>query len=188
MLNGFETFLICVSVISVSVHSWFPLLMSPPDSDVAGKRIEPHITGSHQGAVAWKRAHTVCFPSSGCSEGTKLATRHQQNHFFVLYWCLETLVSPLFSSLSHGGKLCGDLMQGILTVLKTLPLTCVSAQTSTRIIGQGTASPAGIPSQPLGHWLNSWQTPSIARICTSQQHALQKLSSLSSVTHFFSVP
>lgn len=100
MLNGFETFLICVSVISVSVHSWFPLLMSPPDSDVAGKRIEPHITGSHQGAVAWKRAHTVCFPSSGCSEGTKLATRHQQNHFFVLYWCLETLtcVSSLFLS------------------------------------------------------------------------------------------
>lgn len=106
MLNGFEIFLICVSVILVSVHSWFPLLMSPPDSDVAGKRIEPHITGSLQGAAAQKCAHTVsrCFPSSGCSEGTKLATRLQQNLFFVLllmprntYLCLLSF-SPLEKS------------------------------------------------------------------------------------------
>lgn len=137
--------------------------MSPPDSDVAGKRIEPHITGSLQGAAAQKCAHTVsrCFPSSGCSEGTKLATRLQQNLFFVLllmprntYLCLLS-----FSPLSSGEKLCEYLMQGILTVLKTLPLTCELAQTSTRIIGQGTASPAGIPRQPLGAWLNSLTDP-----------------------------
>lgn len=100
VLNGFEIFLVCVSVISVSVHSWFPLSMSPPDSGW-----EKDGANHRQSAAAWKPAHTVggCFPSSGMessksSEGGKLVPRLQQKHFFVLFLMPRDtyLVSPLF--------------------------------------------------------------------------------------------
>lgn len=134
--------------------------MSPPDiNKVAGKRIE---------AVTEVQLHeNVCTQLVGASHPQaalrepSLGTRLQQKHFFVLLLMpKDTCVSSLFS-LCPTEESCVDIsiVQRISVVLETLPFTCESAQTYTRIIGQGTAFPANIPRQPLGLWLNSLTDP-----------------------------
>lgn len=117
MLNVFETFLISVTVIPVSVHRSFPLLMSPPDSsDVARKGIEPHITAGvsgHRGAACKKMCtdgqpvlpiHGFCAALTCKLNGLHPCWRYlqwqqelQQKYFFVLL-SLTKAHRPLFVS------------------------------------------------------------------------------------------
>lgn len=143
MLNVFEAFLISVTVIPVSVHHSFPLLMSPPDSsDVARKGIEPHITAGvsgHRGAACKKTCtdgQLVLPIHSFCTALTyKLYGLHprwrclrwqqelQQKYCFVLLAFTKAyrplFVSHHFSPLSCGRSLCGYLVQGVLAALET---------------------------------------------------------------------
>lgn len=143
MLNVFETFLISVIVIPVSVHRSFPLWMSPPDSsDVARKRIEPHITAGvsgHRGAACKKMCTDgqLVLPIHGfCTALTyKLYRLHPrwrclqwqqelQQKYFLLLLALTKAYRPLFVShhfflLSCGRRLCGYLVQFVSAALET---------------------------------------------------------------------
>lgn len=103
-----------------------------------------------------------------CTECTKQVTKLQQKHLFLLLWGSTDLYSSLFSfsPLSHGRKLCVYLSRGFQQPWR-LSLPPVSQLRPTQgISGRGTASPAGIPGQPPGTWLNSPKDPSLLRSTT----------------------
>lgn len=101
---------------------------------------------------------------------------------------LQTLICISFPSLSHGRKLCGYLMHRISAALETLPPACDLAQMNTRHRWPGNRFPSRHSRAGSGHMAKFLDGPIIAQIGTSQQQALQKLSSHSRVTHIFSVP
>lgn len=191
----------------MSVHSWFPLLMPSPDSsNVAGKRIEPHTTaednGGHQGAACKKTCmysrqvlpiHGFCAALSPklhwvCQAGNQASAKA----FFVLLLLMEVyrplFVSLLFFPAVPWKKAVWYLVQRISAALETLPPTCESAQTYTRHRWPGNRFPSRCSRAASGHMAKLPDGPIDAQISTSQQHALQKLSSHSRVAHFFSVP
>lgn len=124
-----------------------------------------------------------------CTECTKQATKLQQKISLSFCGGLQTLTCiSSFSSMSHERKLCGYLMQGISAFLETLPPACESAQMHKRHLWLGNSFPIRPSRSASGHMAKFPDGPIIAQISTSQQHALQKLSSHSRVMHFFSVP
>lgn len=197
MLNVFEAFLISVTVIPVSVHRPFPLLMSPPDSsDVARKGIEPHITAGvsgHRGAACKKTCtdgQLVLPIHSFCTALTyKLYGLHprwrclrwqqelQQKYCFVLL-AFTKAYRPLFVSYHFFPAVLWKkavwvpraVHFGSTRDLFPPPVTQLPCM-------QGSTGRAKFPDRPI-----------LAQISTSQRHALQELSSHSRVTHFFSVP
>lgn len=129
-----------------------------------------------------------------CAPSCALSAPSRQPSFsksFSLSFCggLQTLTCiSFFYPMSHERKLCGYRMQGISASLETLPPACESAQMHKRHRWLGNSFPIRLSRSASGHMAKFPDRPIIAQIGTSQQHALQELSSHSKVTHFFNVP